>query len=139
MTAAAFEARLCPTWLNEIKKTKLYTNTSPAAGINFLLATVGFRTLIVSCSLIFCQPLIQCPTSCRLSTKPNSIIIESMSLSFLSPPFLNFNPTCQRAEIISPCCELSADTKLVFKSFVLKSFLHRLRRCSVSPCCQNTQ
>ena len=40
MTAAAFEARLCPTWQNEIKKTKLYTNTSPAAGINFLLAVV---------------------------------------------------------------------------------------------------
>ena len=37
MTAAAFEARLCPTWLNEIKKTKLFTYTSPAAGINFLL------------------------------------------------------------------------------------------------------
>jgi len=38
MTAAAFEARLCPTWLNEIKKTKLYNYTSPAAGINFLCA-----------------------------------------------------------------------------------------------------
>jgi hypothetical protein len=37
MTAAVFEARLCPTWLNEIKKTKLYNYTSPAAGINFLL------------------------------------------------------------------------------------------------------
>jgi hypothetical protein len=41
MTAAAFEARLCPTWLNEIKKTKFYTYTKPAAGINFLLAAVG--------------------------------------------------------------------------------------------------
>jgi len=40
MTAAAFEARLCPTWLNEIKKTKLYSHTSPAAGINFLLCVV---------------------------------------------------------------------------------------------------
>ena len=37
MTAAAFEARLCPTWPNEIKKTKLDNNTEPAAGINFLL------------------------------------------------------------------------------------------------------
>ena len=37
MTAADFEARLCPTWLNEIKKTKLYNYTKPAAGINFLL------------------------------------------------------------------------------------------------------
>jgi|GEM_PF-2473622 len=42
MTAAVFEARICPTWLNEIKKTKLYTYTSPAAGINFLLWPVGF-------------------------------------------------------------------------------------------------
>ena len=43
MTAADFEARLCPTWLNEIKKTKLYTYTSTAAGINFLLAAVGIN------------------------------------------------------------------------------------------------
>ena len=42
MTAAAFEARLCPTWLDEIKKTKLHTYTSPAAGINFLLAAGHF-------------------------------------------------------------------------------------------------
>ncbi len=42
MTAAAFEARLCPTWPNEIKKTKLRTYTSPAAGINFLLCIVPF-------------------------------------------------------------------------------------------------
>ena len=41
MTAAVFEARLCPTWVNEIKKTKLYTYTSPAAGINFLLWAVA--------------------------------------------------------------------------------------------------
>jgi len=42
MTAAAFEARHCPTWVNEIKKTKLHTYTSPAAGINFLLAVVFY-------------------------------------------------------------------------------------------------
>ena len=41
MTAAAFEALLFPRDRNEIKKTKLYTNTSPAAGINTVLA-VGF-------------------------------------------------------------------------------------------------
>jgi hypothetical protein len=38
MTDAVFEARFCPMWLNEIKKTKIYTYTAPAAGINFLLA-----------------------------------------------------------------------------------------------------
>lgn len=103
-------------------KLKLYEDTESPLGTNLLLATVGFRTLIVSCSLIFYQPLIQCPTSCRLSTKPNSIIIESMSLSFLIPQVLNFNPTCQRTEIISSCCELSADTKLISKSFVLNLF-----------------
>jgi len=42
MTAWAFEARHCPTLLNEIKKTKLDSNTEPQAGINILLATVGF-------------------------------------------------------------------------------------------------
>lgn len=46
MTAAAFEARSCPTWQNEIKKTNLYTYTSPAAGINFLLwPRAGFNFL----------------------------------------------------------------------------------------------
>jgi len=40
MTIWVFETRLSPTWLNEIKKTKLYTYTSPAADINFLLVTV---------------------------------------------------------------------------------------------------
>jgi hypothetical protein len=34
MTAWVFEARHCSTWLNEIKKTKLDTNTEPQAGIN---------------------------------------------------------------------------------------------------------
>ena len=29
MTAADFEARFCPMWLNEIKKTKLYNYTYP--------------------------------------------------------------------------------------------------------------
>jgi hypothetical protein len=43
MTAAAVEARLCPTWQNEIKKTKLYSHTLPAAGINTVLAVVGLR------------------------------------------------------------------------------------------------
>ena len=45
MTAADFEAVSCPTWKNEIKKIKLHTYTSPAAGINFLLAVVGPFTL----------------------------------------------------------------------------------------------
>jgi hypothetical protein len=34
MTAWVFEARHCSTLLNEIKKTKLDTNTEPQAGIN---------------------------------------------------------------------------------------------------------
>jgi len=38
MTAWAFEARHCPTLLNEIKKTKLDSNAEPQAGINILLA-----------------------------------------------------------------------------------------------------
>ncbi len=37
MTAWVFEAHHCPTLLNEIKKTKLQTYTSPQAGINILL------------------------------------------------------------------------------------------------------
>ena len=37
MTAWVFEARFCPTLLNEIKKTKLQTYTEPQAGINILL------------------------------------------------------------------------------------------------------
>jgi len=41
MTAWVFEARLCPTLPNEIKKTKLQLYTSPQAGINILLAAVG--------------------------------------------------------------------------------------------------
>jgi len=47
MTAWVFEARHCPTLLNEIKKTKLQTYTSPQAGINILLAAVAFRYLIL--------------------------------------------------------------------------------------------
>ena len=42
MTAWAFEARHCPTLLNEIKKTKLQINTEPQAGINILLAAVSY-------------------------------------------------------------------------------------------------
>jgi|GEM_PF-6510005 len=45
MTAAAFEARSCPTWANEIKKTKFYTYTKPAAVINFLLCTFAASTV----------------------------------------------------------------------------------------------
>jgi hypothetical protein len=37
MTAWVFEARHCPTLLNEVKETKLQTYTSPQAGINILL------------------------------------------------------------------------------------------------------
>jgi hypothetical protein len=43
MTAWVFEARHCPTLLNEIKKTKLQIYTEPQAGINILLAVVGLR------------------------------------------------------------------------------------------------
>ena len=42
MTAWVFEARHCPTLLNEIKKTKLQINTEPQAGINILLAVRPF-------------------------------------------------------------------------------------------------
>jgi hypothetical protein len=42
MTAWVFEARHCPTFLNEIKKTKFDANTGPQAGINILLAAVPF-------------------------------------------------------------------------------------------------
>ncbi len=45
MTAWVFEARYCP---NEIKKTKLYTYTSPAAGINFLLPAGRSQSLVPS-------------------------------------------------------------------------------------------
>ena len=38
MAAADFEAASCPRVRNEIKKTKLYSNTEPAADINTLLA-----------------------------------------------------------------------------------------------------
>jgi hypothetical protein len=37
MTAWVFEAHNYPTLLNEIKKTKLASNTEPQAGINILL------------------------------------------------------------------------------------------------------
>lgn len=60
MTAAAFEARLCPPWPNEIKKTKLYSNTSPAAGINFLLAPVPFYRYSLPPPFL----LSPCPTNC---------------------------------------------------------------------------
>jgi hypothetical protein len=40
MTAWVFEARHCPTLLNEIKKTKLESTAEPQAGINILLAVV---------------------------------------------------------------------------------------------------
>lgn len=41
MTDWVFEALHCPTWPNEIKKTKREIYTSPQAGINTLLAVVG--------------------------------------------------------------------------------------------------
>lgn len=37
MTAWGFEARHCPTLMNEIKKTKPYTNNEPQAGINIFV------------------------------------------------------------------------------------------------------
>ena len=43
MAAADFEAASCPRVQNEIKKTKLYSNTAPAADINTLLAAVGLN------------------------------------------------------------------------------------------------
>ena len=46
MTAWAFEARHCPTLLNEIKKTKLQIYISPQAGINILLVAVRSSTLL---------------------------------------------------------------------------------------------
>ena len=46
MTAWVFEARHCPTLLNEIKKTKLQTYTSPQAVINILLWAVLFRHVL---------------------------------------------------------------------------------------------
>jgi hypothetical protein len=45
MTAWVFEVRHCPTLPNEIKKTKLDTNTAPQAGINILLCTVAQSTV----------------------------------------------------------------------------------------------
>jgi hypothetical protein len=44
MTAWVFEARHCPTLLNEIKKTKLDSNAEPQAGINiFVIGRSSFR------------------------------------------------------------------------------------------------
>jgi hypothetical protein len=40
VTAAVFEAVIVHRWQNEFKKTKLYTNTSPAAGTNLVLVAV---------------------------------------------------------------------------------------------------
>lgn len=41
MTAAVFEVRHSHKLLNEVKETKLQTNTEPQAGINILLAVVA--------------------------------------------------------------------------------------------------
>jgi hypothetical protein len=65
MTAWDFEARLCPTLLNEIKKTKLQICTSPQAGINILLWAVRVTTTLFSyincyCSLVFSFPNCHC-------------------------------------------------------------------------------
>jgi len=46
MTAWVFEARHCPTLLNENKKTKLDSNTEPQAGINILLGAGRKSTVI---------------------------------------------------------------------------------------------
>jgi hypothetical protein len=73
MTAAAFEARSYPMLLNEIKETKLYTNTSPAAGINFLLATVGFRPSTVSLFLNLQSAVYLLSRELSPVTKHNSI------------------------------------------------------------------
>jgi hypothetical protein len=53
MTAWAFEARHCPTLLNEIKKTKLDGNTEPQAGINILLGAGNFHALYFCISMMF--------------------------------------------------------------------------------------
>ena len=45
VTAWVFEARHCPTLLNEIKKTKLQLYTEPQAGINILLGAVFLLAL----------------------------------------------------------------------------------------------
>jgi hypothetical protein len=43
MAAAVFEATSCPRVRNEIKKTKLHSNTEPAADINTLLCAVALH------------------------------------------------------------------------------------------------
>jgi len=60
MTAAAFEARLCPTWPNEIKKNKLQFYMSPAAGINILLCVRFFLSNLIPWSLILFLVMINC-------------------------------------------------------------------------------
>ena len=62
MTAWGFEARHCPTLLNEIKKTKLQTYTAPQAGINILLWPGEFcYKLSVSCLIVVSAIL--CPNA----------------------------------------------------------------------------
>jgi len=71
MTAAVFEARHCPTWLNEIKKTKLYSHTKPAAGINFLLPAGHFvhRDVMGSPYLYFFFVIVRVNSLSRLTQK----------------------------------------------------------------------
>jgi hypothetical protein len=47
VTAAAFEAVFVHRWQNEFKKTKLYTNSSPAAGTNLVLPAGHLSNFIV--------------------------------------------------------------------------------------------
>jgi hypothetical protein len=52
MKAWVFEARHCPTLLNEIKKTKLTIYTAPQAGINILLAVRCFMPRCLSLLIV---------------------------------------------------------------------------------------
>lgn len=87
MSAWVFEGRLCPTLLNEIKKTKLQIYTEPQAGINILLVVV-----FTSASFLDKTKLVQLKITAQLHKVPVPLFCRSCFVYLYLTIFPHLSP-----------------------------------------------
>src|SRR5690606_40981433 len=106
MTAAAFQARPCPTWLNEIKKTKRYYLHVTRSWHKLFVAGCWVSHVFVSRPIIFVNRLFFKSVCCRCTRNqtPYSLILFSISTkSFLSRvSFISVTSNLDLSSFLSP-------------------------------------